>query len=65
MKASLFFIRPDDFCDAENADEIAESSHKNKIYCITLNVTEFAKFWIKSRSVPLNQNTIWTSVCEY
>lgn len=32
MKAPLFFIRPDDFCDAKNADEIAESSHKNKIY---------------------------------
>lgn len=32
-----------DFCDAENADAITGSSHKNRIYCITRDVTEFVK----------------------
>ncbi len=32
--------------DVENPDGIAESSHKHGIYCITRNVTEFAKFWM-------------------
>ncbi len=30
----LLYIGPYDFHDAENADRIAESSHKNGIYCI-------------------------------
>ncbi len=32
-----------DFRDAENADGISESSHKNGIYSLTRNVTEFVK----------------------
>ncbi len=35
-----------DFRDAENADGIAESSHKNGIYSLTRNVTEFVKVWM-------------------
>ncbi len=35
-------VGPCDF-DAENVDGIMESSHKNGIYCITRNITEFAK----------------------
>ncbi len=42
----LLTIGPNDFSDAENADRIVESSHKNGIYCITRNVTEFAQFWM-------------------
>ncbi len=38
-------------CDAENMDEIAESSHKNGIYCKTQNVIEFAKFWMDKSKV--------------
>ncbi len=34
------FLGPYDFRDAENADGIAESSHKNGIYSLTRNVTE-------------------------
>ncbi|ROL46392.1 Inactive dipeptidyl peptidase 10, partial [Anabarilius grahami] len=37
-------VGPYDFRDAENADGIAESIHKNGIYYITWNVTEFVKF---------------------
>ncbi len=40
------FLGPYDFCDAENADGIAESSHKNGIYSLTWNVTEFVKVWM-------------------
>ncbi len=40
-----------DFCDAENVDGITESSHKNGIYCITRNVTEFSKFWMNKSEV--------------
>ncbi len=52
--------------DVENPDGIAESSHKHGIYCITRNVTEFAKFWMDKWKVGqyLNQNAAWTSVCE-
>ncbi len=32
-----------DFRDAENADRIAESSHKNFIYSLTRNVMEVVK----------------------
>ncbi len=39
------YIGPYDFRDAENADGIAESSHKNGIYSLTRNVTEFVKVW--------------------
>ncbi len=35
--------RPYDFYDEENGG-IAESSHKNGIYCITQNVMEFSNF---------------------
>ncbi len=34
-------VGPYDFRDVENADGIAESSHKNGIYCISRNVTKF------------------------
>ncbi len=34
------FLGPYDFRDAEKADGIAESSHKNGIYSLTRNVTE-------------------------
>ncbi len=36
-------LGPYDFRDAENADGITESSHKNRIYSLTRNVTEFVK----------------------
>ncbi len=36
-------VQPYDFHDAENADGISESSHKNRIYSVTRNVMEFAK----------------------
>ncbi len=39
-------IGPYDFRDAENTDGIAESSHKNGIYSLTRNVTEFVKVWM-------------------
>ncbi len=39
-------LGPYDFRDAENAEGIAESSHKNGIYSLTRNVTEFVKVWI-------------------
>ncbi len=37
------FVEPYDFRNVENADGIAESIHKNGIYSLTLNVTEFVK----------------------
>ncbi len=40
-----------DFHDAENVDGIAKSSHKNRIYCIMQNATEFAKFWMNKSKV--------------
>ncbi len=40
-----YFLGPYDFRDAENADGIAESSHKNGIYHLTHNVKEFVKVW--------------------
>ncbi len=39
-------IGPYDFHYAENADGIAESSHKNRIYSLTQNVTECVKVWM-------------------
>lgn len=30
----------------ENADRITECTHKNGIYCILQNVTEFANTWM-------------------
>ncbi len=39
-------LGPYDFRDAENADGIAESSHKNGIYSLMQNVTEFVKVWM-------------------
>ncbi len=65
---TIINIGPYDFHDVENMDGIAESSHKNGIYCIMQNVAEFAKFWTDKSKVGkllLNQNAIWTSVCEY
>lgn len=41
----LASVGPYDFRVVENADRIVESCHKNEIYCITQNVTGFAKFW--------------------
>ncbi len=42
----MLTIGPYDFRDAENTDGIAESSHKNGIYSLTWNVTEFVKVWM-------------------
>ncbi len=39
-------VRLYDFRDAENASGISESSHKNGIYSLTRNVTEFVKVWM-------------------
>ncbi len=39
----LTIVGPYDFRDAENADGIAEYSHKNGIYSLMWNVTEFVK----------------------
>ncbi len=39
------YIGPYDFRNAENADRIAESSHKKGIYRLKRNVTEFVKVW--------------------
>ncbi len=36
-------LRPYAFCDVENVDGFGESGHKNAIYCIKRNVTEFVK----------------------
>ncbi len=61
--AGVFYrqIGPYDFHDEENADEITECSHKNRIYCIMQNVNEL----IKSRSLHLNYIAIWTIICKY
>ncbi len=40
------WVGPYDFHDAENADGISESSHKNGIYSLMRNVTEFVKVWM-------------------
>ncbi len=42
----LSLLGPYDFRDAENVDGITESSHKNVIYSLTRNVTEFVKVWM-------------------
>ncbi len=34
-----------------NVDRMAESIHKNGIYSIARNATEFVKFWMNKRSV--------------
>lgn len=39
------YLGPYNFLDVENADRIAESSHKNDIYCIMWNVMKFANIW--------------------
>ncbi len=39
-------VGPYDFRDAEKADGIAESSHKNRSYSLMRNVTQFVKFWM-------------------
>ncbi len=44
-------VGPYDFRDAENADGIAESSHRNGIYSLTRNVTEFVKVWMNESKV--------------
>ncbi len=44
-------VGPYDFRDAENVDGIAESSHKNGIYSLTWNVTEFVKVWMNYSKV--------------
>ncbi len=46
VRPSLPNLGPYDLSDVENVDGMAESSHKNGIYCITQNITEFAKFWM-------------------
>ncbi len=43
---TLLFVGPYDFRDAENADGIAESSHKNGIYSLMRNVAEFVRVWM-------------------
>ncbi len=43
---NLANIGPYYFPNAENTDRIAESSHKNRIYSLMRNVTEFVKVWI-------------------
>ncbi len=43
-----------DFRDAENADGITESSHKNGIYSLMRNITECVKVW----TLHLNQIAI-------
>ncbi len=45
-KTVFYLVGPYDFRDTENADGIAESSHKNGIYSLTRNVTEFVKVWM-------------------
>ncbi len=40
-------LGPYDFRDAENADGIEESSHKNGIYSLTRNVSKFG--WINQK----------------
>ncbi len=42
----LLYLGPYYFRYAENSDGITESSHKNGIYWITQNLTEFGKFLI-------------------
>ncbi len=42
----LVIIEPYDFRNVENVVETLESVHKNWIYCIVRNVTEFAKFGV-------------------
>lgn len=43
---------PYDFCDVKIADRIMESIHKNRIYCVMRNVTEFVKFgWMHQDTV--------------
>ncbi len=44
-------LGPSDFRDAENPDGIVESSHKNGLYILTRNVTEFVKVWMNSSKV--------------
>ncbi len=59
----IIWLGPYDFSDVENMDGIVKSSHKNGIYCIMWNVTEFVTLWINQKLV--NQIAIWTSICEY
>lgn len=46
MSNGLPSVGPFHFRHAENADGIAESNHKNVLYCITGNVTEFGNIWM-------------------
>ncbi len=46
LQISTLILGPYDFRDAENADGITESSHKNGIYSLTRNVMEFVKVWM-------------------
>ncbi len=39
-------IGPYDFRDAENPNGTAQSSHKNRIYSLTRNVTECVNVWM-------------------
>lgn len=47
----IFNVGPYDFRDPENMYGITESSHKNEIYCITRNATEFAETWMDKSNV--------------
>ncbi len=52
----------------QKMEGIAESSHKNGIYCITQNVMEFSNFWMDKSKIGQYtwidiQNVIWISVC--
>ncbi len=53
----LPFLGPYDFHDAENTDGIVESSHKNGIYSLMQNVTEFSQSLEELiKSMSLNEN---------
>ncbi len=58
-------VGPYNFRNAENTDGIAKSSHKNRINAECHGICQILDGYIKSRSIHLNQNEIWTSVCEY
>ncbi len=61
-------IGPYDFHDAENPNGIAESSHKKQNLQFNAEchgMCQCLDELIKSRSLHLNQITIWTSICKY
>lgn len=54
MKVIVVQLGLYDFCNAENANRIMESSHKNEIYSIMQNVIEFSKMWMNKSKVGLH-----------